>query len=297
MDVRKKFLSMLLGGMILFSGSNLLALDCQKEAKNINDTLKFYLLSGLNKKEAEIFNFDFKVSSVREVKVNNLKLCEVVFSVVPKGQNKNQDFVMKQIGYLGDGFMIFGDIRVKEGDKVRLITQERNREVNKEFFAMIEKQKQEDKANLLKKFEGEEQNLKNLVDVWLGGKDVNTVVYLFVDPYCSHCKHMKEVVKKFVDEGKLRVGLIFTPLGQRSFKIVSHALCSKDEKERFRIFQEREEGGSCESGQIKARKNYEYLTSKGGRGVPYGVWYKNGKVIEVTEGSVNESIVENIIQR
>jgi len=297
--MKRRLISLLLGGVVLLGGNNVYGVDCKEEAKRIHDTLGFYLDVKNIPKDVP-FKFNYEVFSVREVDVKGMKLCEVVFSLVPEARPDGRKIpVMKQIGYLGDDFMIFGDVRVKEGNKLIMLTQERNHEVNKEYFEMLEKAQKErsmKKDDVIKKFEGKEKELEGLVDVWLGNEKANTKVYLFVDPYCSYCERMKEEVEKFVNEGKLKVGLIFTGvLGDNSRKVVEHALCKKGKKERLKVYQEKVLGEVCKNGRVKAKKNVDYFMGIGARGVPYGIWYRGGKVIEVTEGYVSGGVISKLV--
>ncbi len=283
----------ILGLSFVVGKRKVFALDCVEEGKRIHDTLKMYFTGGAH----ENF-FDFEVLEINPLKIGKSEFCEVIWRPVPKGEKGVVDTsrldIPKQILYLGEGFMIQGEIRLKTEKGVQFLTMSRLYEINKDYYKKIENlRKEQERKDLEKKGEIEKEvnKIKGLVDVELKKGDSSYVVYVFVDPFCPYCEKMKDVLMRVVDEGRVEVGLIMTPvLGERSKRVVESVLCDKKGKDRLKAYQERYMGSGevCKEGREKVLKNIEMFRKLGARGVPFSIWVdkRSGKVINVVEGAV-----------
>lgn len=286
----KKALYVVFGGIAFFSGmlaSHFQILDakeftCSKEnAKQV--------ISELTSPFTQDKNGKVEVFEVREITLNEFELCEAVVSFPHPGGLKDLS-VMKNIIYFGKDFVILGDIRVKEGDRVKSITSERFNEVNREAFEKLQQAMKEEEKKFYEKIkelvEKDYTLLRKKADVvlGLGKKEPRYEIVVMGDPYCPHCKRLIEYLEDKVKTKNIRVYVIFTPvLSEQGKNVVAGILCGiKTSNERIKAFKEVRLNQNtalkpCKAGLDKVEENIEIFSKYGFTGVPSGFIFEVGR--------------------
>jgi len=235
---------------------------------------------------------------------NKITACEVVFHIEPVEKEVDEP-VQKFILYTIGDTVITGNLWKYDHEKKLYVnvTFERLRDINKEYT-----QHMQEKFKKMEKFSQQREEIKKLAekefdtlvkqsDMKFETKNPKALTVSFIDPYCPHCKHMKEVLLKKVKEGKISAYFIFLPISTESEEIVASIICDKKTNdERLKAFNELYKSKKiCDNGKNKVEKNYALFNKLKGEGVPYTIM-KKGKEVEIIKGSVSENIFDSYLE-
>lgn len=289
----RKLIGLVLGGVLLGFGQ-VQAIECSKEIAERE--FKVYFSHFMRARQ--IFDqttnqtsnqtLPFQIFEVRPIKLSNQTLCEVVFSFSGvKG--------LKNVAYLGDNYLVMGQVIVREGEVVRHMTVERMNEVNKEYFEEMRKKSEEERKVIEERARGEYErvlarvrgiDLGRLGDIEVGGGELEFVV--FGDVMCPYCKRVAEYLEGELGKGKaFKVRYVLVSVfGERSLEVAAGVICSgRGGDLRLRVLREGGEGKACEEGRERVRKNTEVFRRVGASGVPLIVVLDRGKVLDVVLGA------------
>lgn len=227
----RKLIGLVLGGVLLGFGQ-VQAIECSKEIAERE--FKVYFSHFMRARQ--IFDqttnqtsnqtLPFQIFEVRPIKLSNQTLCEVVFSFSGvKG--------LKNVAYLGDNYLVMGQVIVREGEVVRHMTVERMNEVNKEYFEEMRKKSEEERKVMEERARGEYErvlarvrgiDLGGLGDIVVGGGELEFVV--FGDVMCPYCKRVAEYLEGELGKGKaFKVRYVLVSVfGERSLEVAAGRL-------------------------------------------------------------------------
>lgn len=244
------------------------------------------------------------VDETNKISFGKTTLCEVVFHIKPAGKTERNIPVQKFVFYMTENLVFTGNLWKCTEKTCVNITTKRLRDLNREYSRYMQRKYQEiqkyaaRKERLRKLSEREFDKIVKQSDMRFETKNPEALVVSFIDPYCPHCKHMKELLLKKVSEGKISAYFIFAPISPQSEKIAASVICDKKtSKERLQAFNQRYVSERiCKEGMEKVRNNSRLFFRLGGRGVPYSIMKKKNGEIKLIEGSVSENIFDSYLE-
>lgn len=287
--MRRKLIGLVLGGVLLGFGQ-VQAIECSKEIAEREFKVYFshFLRASQTTNQTSNQTLPFQIFEVRPIKLFNQTLCEVVFSFSGLRGLKN-------VAYLGDNYLVMGQVSVREGEVVRHVTVERVNEVNREYFEEMRKRSEEERKVMEERKRSEAErvlakvrgiDLGGLGDIEVGGGELEFVV--FGDVMCPYCRRVVEYLEGELGKGKVfKVRyVVVSVFGERSLEVGAGVICSgKDAKERWRILREGKEVKACAEGRERVKRNTEVFMKVGAQGVPLIVILDRGKVLDVVLGA------------
>jgi len=249
-------------------------------------------------------NIHFVVDEANRIPFGGTTLCEVVFHIEPADKTKKNIPVQKFVFYVKENMVFTGNLWKCTEETCVNITTERLRDLNREYSRYMQRRYQEIQKRAVKKerlrrlSKREFDRLVKQSDMKFEAKNPEAFVVSFIDPYCPHCKHMKELLLKKVSEGKISVYFIFAPISPRSEKIAASVICDKKtNKERLQAFNQLYVSEKvCKEGMEKAKSNSRLFFRLGGRGVPYSIMKKKNGEIKLIEGSISENTFDSYLE-
>jgi len=270
----------------------------EKHAKEFLPKVIFSNVPVAQPEMIETLKKQLQIENIQLVNLGEVRLCEAVFYIKPlPGPAQNTMPPFKNIVYFGKDFAIFGEIKKLENGNVVSLTREKAEKLNKEYFEYIKKVSEEankpQKATLSKE---EYEKLKEKADVKLT-KAAKVDAVMFASPTCPHCAKMKDVLMKKVNEGKLNLYVVFTPLSPFDEKVSSSVICEKkSDSEKLKDFSNKfSVEKPCEDGMKKVQENFSEFRKVNGRGVPLTFFKINGE-IKVIEGERPENVIDGFLR-
>ena len=249
-------------------------------------------------------NIHITVDETNRISFGRVTLCEVVFHIEPVDREKKKTPVQKFVFYMTEDLVFTGNLWKCTEKTCMNVTTQRLRDLNREYSRYMQEryreiQKRAARKERLKRLGRREfERLVKQSDMKFEVKNPEALVVSFIDPYCPHCRHMKELLLKKVSEGKISAYFIFTPISPRSEKIAASVICDKKtSKERLQAFNQLYVSEKiCREGMEKVRNNSRLFFRLGGRGVPYSIMKKKNGEIKLIEGSVSENIFDSYLE-
>jgi len=249
-------------------------------------------------------NIHVVVDEANRIPFSGTTLCEVVFHIEPADKTKKNIPVQKFVFYVKENMVFTGNLWKCTEKSCVNVTAKRLRDLNREYNRYVQRRYQEvqkyavRKERLRKLSKKEFDKLVKQSDMRFEVKNPEALVVSFIDPYCPHCKHMKELLLKKVSEGKISAYFIFAPISPRSEKIAASVICDKKtNRERLKAFNNLYVSEKiCKKGMEKVKSNSRLFFKLGGRGVPYSIMKKKNGEIKLIEGSVSENIFDSYLE-
>ena len=287
----------------LLSITSVFGFSCTKA--QAEEKIKKVLFSSLNITNPLLRkNVHIVVDETSKISFGKTTLCEVVFHIEPADKAERNIPVQKFVFYTTENLVFTGNLWKCTEKTCVNVTMKRLRDLNREYSRYMQRRYQE-----IQKYAVKKERLKRLSkkefdklikqsDMKFEAKNPEALVVSFIDPYCPHCKHMKELLLKKVSEGKISAYFIFAPISPRSEKIAASVICDKKtSRERLQAFNQLYVSEKvCKEGMEKVKSNSRLFFKLGGRGVPYSIVKKKDGEIKLIEGSISENIFDSYLE-